>query len=106
MISMIPLYNISFSSRCVKEDVFILKKDEFDKYNPYNAKLVEFDIEQESGKIKSICEKEEFSSFGSDLYDSLYNVEDYYSGIEEKHCFALIENSETNLKYIYHHLLD
>lgn len=97
MISIIPLYNINFSSTCVKEDVCILKKNELGEYTPYNAKLVEFDIKHESEKIKSICEKEEFSSFGGDLYNSLYDVRDYYNSIEKKHCFALIENSETNL---------
>ena len=89
MISIIPLYNINFSSTCVKEDVCILKKNELGEYTPYNAKLVEFDIKHESEKIKSICEKEEFSSFGGDLYNSLYDVRDYYNSIEKKTLFCV-----------------
>ena len=95
MIKFTPMNNINFTSRYVT-DVPISKRINDEEYEPYTAKLVEFDIydEKDQEKIDKICKKNEFSSFGFDLYNGLYS-HDY--GINKKYCFALVKNTEKDL---------
>ena len=99
MINITPKNNINFTSRYV-QDVTISKRVKDDEYEPYEAKLVEFDIydEKDNKKIDSICKMGEFSAFGFDLYNDLYA--DDYRLDSKKHCFALVENSENDLTNI------
>jgi len=96
MINFTPKNNINFTSRYVT-DVNILKRANDNEYEPYTAKLVEFDIddEKDNQKIDEICKKEEFYSFGFDLYNNLYKDDSDF--VEKKHCYALVENSEKDL---------
>ena len=100
MINITPKNNINFTSRYVT-DVSILKRVVDDKYEPYTAKLVEFDIDDEKDdeKIDEICKKEEFYSFGFDLYNDLHS-DNNCNLVEKKHCYALVENSEKDLTNI------
>ncbi|MBQ6516534.1 hypothetical protein IJI31_05080 [bacterium] len=99
MISITPKNNINFTSRYVM-DVPISKRAADDKYEPYTAKLVEFDIndEKDDQKIDEICKKDEFYSFGFDLYNDLHS--NYFGLNEKKYCYALVENSEKDLTNI------
>lgn len=99
MINFTPKNNINFTSKYVM-DVNISKRVKDNEYEPYTAKLVEFDIddEKDNEKINSICKMGEFRAFGFDLYNDLYNVNYYRT--QKKHCYALVENSEKDLTNI------
>lgn len=94
MITFNSANSIAFSSTYI-QDVNIKKKNDKDEYESYEGKLVELDMHDDRKKIKSICEKDEFRSFGNELYKTLYD-NDYYN-VSKKHCYALVENTEENL---------
>jgi len=84
--------NLNFQARIVKS-VPILQKNNQNKYNRFDACLMEYDVtsHDDMEKIKEISKLPGFALYGYEIYQSLLSGND---NVMNRYCFVLVDNPQ------------